>query len=183
MEIYIWIIVIVALGAFTQSSSGFGFSIITMSLFPLFFSVIDSMILVVLTNMVAVTFIVIRYFKHIQFRLLIIPVILSLITTYIGLINIVSIDNHIIIKVLGIALILLSIYFLFFANKIKVPANQLTASIAGITAGLMNGFLSIPGPPVVLYYSAALEDKREIYCHGSIFIFYKQHTENCIFHN
>jgi uncharacterized protein len=157
----LWIILIVILGAFSQSSSGFGFSIITMSLFPLFFSVIDSMILIVFTNLVAVTFIVVRYYKHIQFKLLIIPVILSLITTYIGLINLIEIDNDIIIKGLGVLLILLAVYLFFFSNKVKVPANQLTASIAGIIAGLMNGFFSIPGPPVVLYYSSAIGDKRQ----------------------
>ncbi len=161
MEIYIWIILIVILGAFSQSSSGFGFSIITMSLFPLFFSVINSMVLVAFTNIIAVTFIVIKYFKYVKFKLLMIPAALTLLTTYIGLMNLVSIDNSSIIKILGISLILLSIYFFFFANKIQIPANQFTAAVVGITAGLMNGFLAIPGPPIVLYYSAALKDKKE----------------------
>lgn len=161
MEIYILIILVVCLGAFVQSSAGFGFSIITMSLFPLFFSVIDSMILVVFTNLVAIVFIVVKYFKHIQFKLLVVPLILLLITTYYGLVNAVKIDNDIFMKILGIALILLSIYFYFFSKKIKMPANQLTATITGVVAGLMNGFLSIPGPAVVLYYSAAIKDKKE----------------------
>jgi len=161
MEIYIAIVLVVILGAFTQSSAGFGFSIITMSLFPLFYSVVDSMILVVFINFVAVTYVVVKYFKFIRFRLLIVPLLLSLVATYFGLVNIVSIDNDIFVRILGGALILLSIYFFFFSSKISIPANQWTASTAGIVTGLMNGFFSMPGPPAVLYYSAAIKDKKE----------------------
>ncbi len=72
------------------------------------------------------------------------------------------INNDIVFKNIG-RCVYPSINFISFSSqvKVKIPANQLTASIAGVVAGLMNGFLSIPGPPVVLYYSAAIEDKKE----------------------
>lgn len=42
MGIYILIILIVIFAAFAHSSSGFGYAIIAISLFPLFFYIIDS---------------------------------------------------------------------------------------------------------------------------------------------
>lgn len=54
--------------------------------------------------------------------------------------KVVSIDNDIYVRVLGAGLIVLSIYFFFFSNKIKIPANQWTAASAGIISGLINGF-------------------------------------------
>lgn len=118
------------------------------------------MILMVFSGLVITIYISVKYFKYINFKLLIVPLVLSLCTTYFGLKNVVSIDNDIYVRVLGAGLIVLSIYFFFFLNKIKIPANQWTAASAGIISGLMNGFFSIPGSPIVLYYSAANEDKR-----------------------
>ena len=71
-------------------------------------------------------------------------------------------DNGLAMKILGLSLILLSIYFYFFSDKIKVPINKWSALIGGGISGLMGGLMGVPGPPIVLYYSVALP-KKEAY--------------------
>ncbi len=161
MDNVVLICVIVMAAAFIHSFAGFGFSIIAMALLPMLMSVIDSMMLLIFANLVTVAYITVKYFRYINFRLLIVPVVLSLAGNYVGLSCLVGFDNAFAIKILGSALVLLSAYFFFFSKKIKIPDNQIFASIAGAASGLMSGFFSIPGPPIVLYYSAATKQKEE----------------------
>lgn len=151
---------IIFIAALIQASTGFGFSITTMMVFPLIFAVTDSMVLINMTNFVAVTFVAVKYFKHIRWKLVALPLVLSLVGNYIGLKNIVSMNNTNAMMFLGVALILLSVYFFFFSTKIQIPANQTTAAVSGTASGLMSGFFSIPGPPMVLYYSVAIKEKE-----------------------
>lgn len=160
MKIILVAILIVYIAALIQSSTGFGFSITTMMILPLLFSVTDSMVLINMTNFVAVIFVMVKYYRKIQWRLIFVPLILSLIGNYIGMTNIVRMDNTYAMMVVGSALLVLSIYFYFLSDKIKMPANQTTAAVSGSVSGLMSGFFSIPGPPMVLYYSVAIKDKE-----------------------
>lgn len=160
MDIILIAILIVFIAAIIQSSTGFGFSITTMMVMPLLFSVMDSMVLINMTNFVAVIFVTVKYYRKIQWRLVVLPLGLSLIGNYIGMSNIVAMNNTYAMMILGSALLLLSFYFFFFSKKIRIPANQATAAMSGTASGLMSGFFSIPGPPMVLYYSVAIKDKE-----------------------
>lgn len=152
---------ITILAAIIQAASGFGYGLILMALFPLFFSIPDSIILILLSNMVGMTYITLKYVKFVNWKIFIIPALLSLIGNYFGLVGILSIDNDLGIKFLGILLVMLSLYFFFFSNRITIPNNHISASITGALSGLMGGFFNIPGPPVVLYYSVATKTKEE----------------------
>ena len=59
---------------------------------------------------------------------------------------------------LGVVLILLSIYFLFFNRKIHIRPTTSSGIIAGAIGGTLSGLFSTGGPPVVLYLSHATND-------------------------
>ncbi len=65
------------------------------------------------------------------------------------------------IKILGGFLIALAVYFFFFSQKLKIPNNRISASVARLISGLTGGFFNIGGPPVVLFYSVAAKSKLE----------------------
>jgi uncharacterized membrane protein YfcA len=57
---------------------------------------------------------------------------------------------------LGGVLILLSIYFLFFNQRVRLKPTLINGVLAGTVGGTLNGLFSTGGPPVVLYLSSAL---------------------------
>ena len=59
---------------------------------------------------------------------------------------------------LGIVLVLLSFYFLFFDSKIKIRPTTVNGVFAGTLSGVLVGLFSTGGPPVVLYLSKATTD-------------------------
>ena len=64
-----------------------------------------------------------------------------IIVSTIAIFALTRIEDHILRRILGVALILISIYFILFSQRIKMP-----------TTGLMGGFFGMQGPPAVLYF-------------------------------
>lgn len=62
------------------------------------------------------------------------------------------IEDHILRQILGVALIVISIYFALFSQKIKLPTTKQVQVGAGTLSGLMGGFFGMQGPPAVLYF-------------------------------
>jgi uncharacterized membrane protein YfcA len=69
-----------------------------------------------------------------------------------------SVDNKILILLLGVALFVLSVYFFFFSDRIRIRPTWYAGLIAGLLSGLMSGLFSIGGPPVVVYYMQSERD-------------------------
>ena len=59
---------------------------------------------------------------------------------------------------LGTILIILSIYFIFFNNKINIKPTFTSGLTAGGLGGILSGLFSTGGPPAVLYLSSAAPD-------------------------
>ena len=62
------------------------------------------------------------------------------------------IEDHILKQILGVALIVISIYFALFSQKVKLPTTKQVQVGAGTLSGLMGGFFGMQGPPAVLYF-------------------------------
>lgn len=160
MSQMIYVVILFFIAVLIQSTTGFGASLIVMTGLPLVYTLAESMVLKTCVNIITITFIVYTYRKHISFKLLTIPVLSSLIFNYIGVYFLGRIDNASATLWLGLLLFLLSLYFFFFANRIHMPTNTITAIICGGISGLLGGMVGIGGPPIVLYYSAAIKDKN-----------------------
>ncbi len=173
----IFLVVTVMIAAVVQSSTGFGFALIIMSLWPMFLNVCDAMLLQQFAAGVLIFSLAVKYRKYIVFKNIWLPLILALGGTTVGMLYMTKIDNRIALKYLGGALIAISIYFLFFGKRIRIPNNKLTGAIAGTSTGLLSGFFNIAGPPVVLYYSSVLTEKHQymatLQFFFSVIIFYK----------
>lgn len=59
---------------------------------------------------------------------------------------------------LGAVLVVLSVYFLFFKDRISMKPNIPNGLLAGTLGGTLGGFFSTGGPPAVLYLCNATPD-------------------------
>lgn len=157
----ILICVILFFASFVQAASGFGYAIAAMAFLPIFLPLTDSMMVTIICSFLIMLFLYIKYRKHVNYKLAVLPLIFSLAGALVGLVLLVNSSNELAIKILGGFLIALSIYFFIFAQRIKIPNNRISASTAGLISGLTGGFFNIGGPPVVLFYSVAAKNKLE----------------------
>ena len=59
---------------------------------------------------------------------------------------------------LGVVLIILSLYFMFFNKNIRIKPTLMNGVLAGALGGTLGGLFSTGGPPAVLYLNSATND-------------------------
>lgn len=136
-----------------QGVTGFGASIIMMMALPLFLPITQGAGCSVAITILFSIIMIFNYHQYIDFKKAIKPAILYLIvsTTTISLST--SIDPTIAKKILGVFLILISIYYLFINKDNNKKDLSLPVSIFCIVfSGVCDGMFGIGGPLMVLYF-------------------------------
>ena len=152
-------IALVTLGAsYIQSVTGFGFGIFSMIFLPSLLLYTEastlSSVLSTLTSIVTI----LTVWRSISFKNIIFPTLGSLVSTYLAVSFVSTQSNKTLILLLGIALFILSIYFMFFSDKIRIRPSWYAGLVAGAISGVMSGIFSIGGPPAVIYFLQSEED-------------------------
>jgi uncharacterized protein len=160
MGIYI-MIVAAMIGGFLQSSTGFGYSLVCMTIYSYFLPIKEAIVLQAFVAMFTIAYYTFLQFKHINFRLFIIPALFSIVTTYIGTELVYIGSEEILKKVLGITFILLTIASLTIFKRIKISKGIGGMFVAGSVSGLIGGLTNLSGPPMVIYYLQVTNDKNE----------------------
>ncbi len=159
IEQLVIVLIITAMGGFIQRVTGFGFGIFVMLFFPHIMQTHTSAAAIsTLVSCSISMYNAIIYRKHIPFKKNIPLVLAALITIPIAVRFSVLVSGEFFNKALGVVLIGLSIYFLFFNNRIKIRPSAKNGVIAGGLGGILSGLFSTGGPPVVLYLMNAFSD-------------------------
>lgn len=158
---YIWIAIVSLLGSTVQGATGFGYAMICMSLWPLLIPFKMASIMEVISAFVMTIGIAFKFRRHINFKLMIIPFFSSIIGSTLGVSLLMAWDDVHLQKILGIALILLALYFIFYSEKIHIRPTITNSIIFGFISGFSGGLFNVGGPAMVVYYLTASKDKME----------------------
>ena len=155
-------IFLLSIGAsFIQRTTGFGFGIFIMTMLPFLMPSYGEA--TTLSGLLAITTsaaIVWRLRSYVAWQRLW-PILLTfIIVSTIAIFALTRIEDHILRRILGVALILISIYFMLFSQRIKLPTTKKVQVGAGTLSGLMGGFFGMQGPPAVLYFISSEKDKQ-----------------------
>lgn len=148
-------------GSFVQSASGFGYAIVVMAILPLFIPFQAAAILEVLSSFAMVAWIALKYRRHINWKLLAWPLLANCVFSLAGIWIQTGSAEALLRRILGGALLALSVYFVFFSSKLTLKGSALGGALAGCISGVCGGLMSIGGPPMVTYYLAATRTKEE----------------------
>ena len=164
MESIVIVIFLLSIGAsFVQRTTGFGFGIFIMTMLPFFLPTYGEA--TTLSGLLAITtsaVIVWRLREYVTWQRLW-PILLTfIIVSTMAIFALKRIDDQILRQILGVALILISIYFAAFSQSIKLPTTKRMQVGAGSLSGLMGGFFGMQGPPAVLYFIQS-EPSKEHY--------------------
>ena len=146
--------------SFIQRTTGFGFGIFIMTLLP---SIIGSYgEATALSGILALTtsaIIAWRMRKLIVWKKLI-PILVTFIVVSTAAIFILTrIEGQLLNRILGAVLILISIYFCLFSQRIKLRPTKCVMFSTGTLSGVMGGLFGMQGPPAVLYFITVEDDK------------------------
>lgn len=148
--------------AFVQRVSGFGFGIFIMTLLPyLLPSYGEATTLSGLLALVTSAIIVYKIHRFIQWKKLLPILITFLIVSYFSVWFVAAASEGFLKKILGGILILVSIYFFFFSDKLKLKPTMLVQVSMGVISGIMGGLFGMQGPPAVLYFIACTDKKND----------------------
>ncbi len=168
---YILFMLVTLCGSFIQSICGFGSAIFTMSLYPYFMPYSMSVTLTGLTALSSNVGNVLPRIKHIRWKLLIAPILGYLaFAAYSTIFAVSKSDSKLLNIMLGVVLILLSFYFIFFKDKIKIKPTFVTGLIVGGLSGILGGLFSISSPPIIVYLLAVTKGKDEYFANMMAFL-------------
>ena len=146
------VVLITLAGSYLQSVTGFGFGIIAMIFLPRLLLYTEANVLASILSTLTSALVVISMYRKINWRNLFFPLLGSTVANYLAISFVKSAKNETLILILGVALFLLSIYFFFYSERIKIRPTWYAGLFAGMISGVMSGLFSISGPPMVIYY-------------------------------
>ena len=158
----IYIILLAAGASFIQRTIGFGFGIFIMTALPFLMpSYGEAVTLSGLLSLTSATVVMIKYLKFVTWKRLL-PIVASfIIFSTIAICLLDKIEGQAMRRILGITLILISLYFSFFKAKLQklIRPTKGWQYGTGAASGIMGGLFAMHGPPVVLYLIVSEPDK------------------------
>ena len=144
-----------------QTVTGFGSGIFMMVFFPMLFPILGASAISSAISLAGTCTLSWHYRKKCQWKLTLIPALVYILVSSGAILLAPYLPTDLLKKVFGVFLMLLSVYFLVFSSKLKIKATLMSATVCGTLAGILGGLFGIGGPPMVIFFLAALDDKEE----------------------
>ena len=163
MEFSIEIFLLAAGASFVQRTIGFGFGIFIMTALPFLMpSYAEAVTLSGLLSLTSATVVMLKYIRYVNWKRLLTVLAAFIIFSSIAIFLLDRIEGRPMRMILGVMLIVISLYFGLFKDKLQKLIKP-TASWqlgAGVISGVMGGLFGMQGPPVVLYLTVSEPDKN-----------------------
>lgn len=155
---YCLLIAVCAGGAFVQRVTGFGMGIFAMLFLPYFLPSSGMCAAIMgLMSLISSTVNAVKKRGHIQWRAML-PMVVAAFLVIPGAVALSAyLPQSVLKRLLGVVLVVLSVYFLFFSKRIHLKPTVGSGVAAGVLGGALSGLFSTGGPPAVLYLIHATE--------------------------
>lgn len=161
-ENLIYITLLAAGASFVQRTIGFGFGIFIMTALPFLMpSYGEAVTLSGLLSLTSATVVMLKFIKYVTWQRLLPMVAAFVLFSTIAICLLDRIEGQSMRIFLGIMLIIISIYFTFFKEKLQkiIRPTKRWQLGTGSVSGIMGGLFGMHGPPVVLYLISSEPDK------------------------
>ena len=150
--ITIYILAILFIATLVRSTFGFGESLIAVPLLVFFIPIEEAVPLSVLVSIVIAAIVVVQDHQKIHFSSAKWLIIFAAVGIPLGLVLLTYGNENLTKSILGILIILYSIYSLVSKNSLKLASdNKLWLFICGFLSGVFGGAYGLNGPPLVIY--------------------------------
>lgn len=150
------------LSTFIQRVTGFGFGIVFMSVAPyLMPSYGEATALSGMLALVCALGTGLQLVKFIPWKKLTIITATFLVISFFAVRLVAHVDSKLLKHILGVVLILASIYFSFINGKLRIRPGAGSQICMGTLSGMMGGLFGMQGPPAVIYFISCTDSKEE----------------------
>ena len=149
---------IIILASFIQGATGFGFVLVSAPLLSLFLPLTTLVPTLVILGLFINILIVASTRKHIALKEIKILIFMGIIGIPIGVYGLNTLDTAILKLIIGAIIIFTSIA-MFIGLNLTLKNKLYSYSIAGLASGILNGSISMSGPPIVLFLTNEGYDK------------------------
>lgn len=162
-ENILYIILLAAGASFVQRTTGFGFGIFIMTVLPFLMpSYAEAVTLSGILSLTSSTVVMLKYLKYVSWKR-ILPILAAFLAmSALAVFMLEKIEGRTMRIILGLILILLSLYFCFFKERLQKVIKPTSGWQigSGVISGVMGGLFGMQGPPVVLYLINSEPDKN-----------------------
>ena len=156
------IILITFASSFVISITGFGFGLVSMSVFPLLMSVREANMLTTLLALPVILINLIPSWRSMKPKILLPLMAFTLVGAPLGIFFLVRLNERYLLLGLGVVIILTLALNAFRSNEREWKPRLWLAAIAGTVGGAFGGAYATSGPPITLYLSGIIKGKVEL---------------------
>lgn len=149
LTIIIGFIIIFSAG-FVQGATSFGFSLLSVPLLGLFLPLRIIVPMLIIYSLIMNSIILYQIREHVKLKRIAVLVISAVVATPIGANLLINLDEGVLKVIVGV-IVTISAVSLHFGYKVKINNEKLAYVPVGFISGLLNGSVSISGPPVILF--------------------------------
>lgn len=162
MEIsYIYLMIIIIFAGFTQGVTGFGFSLVAVPLLAFFLQVKEITPILIFLSIITNIMVMLSSKSQYKIKELIVLIAFGIIATPLGAYVLLVLNQQILKAIVGIIISLTAI-FMLKDYKLNIRHFKFSQAVTGICSGILNGSLSLSGPPIILYMSNQGAKKDEL---------------------
>ncbi len=154
--------------SFIQGMAGFGFALISVPILTLSISPKVLVAIIVLYSAITNIFIIFKVRKFVRLKEIWMLIIFGIMGIPFGTYILKVVDTNIIKLIVGIVIII-TVIIMFKGIKVKFKNIKFTFGVVGFLSGLLNGSISMSGPPVVLFLSNQEFDKNSFRANLTIY--------------
>ncbi len=160
--------IIIFLAAFLQGTTGFGFSLFSIPLLTLFISPKTAIPMILLVSLIINISVLYNSRKSLNFKFILPIFLFSMIGVPIGAKLLLILPDYVLKIVIGIFILLFGILFLFNV-RFKVKHEKVTRAFVGFFSGLLNGSITMSGPPIIIFLANEQKGKMHFRAHLASF--------------
>ena len=161
MDIVVSLFLLSVVGAFVQRTTGFGFGIFMMTMLPaLMPSYGEATALSGLLSMSMSLVVAYRLRKYVTWRRMGIMLIAFTVFSTFAIFGLSLMNDHTIRVVLGVVLVVISLYFALFSSRIHLRATPVVQGVIGSISGVMCGLFGMHGAPAALFFVSSEPTKQ-----------------------
>lgn len=151
-------LVIVFIASIVQGATGFGFALTSMPLLAIFIPLDVVVPIMVIFSLITNVLILVKLWSYVRIKKIWLLIVASSVSAPFGTYLLLIIEERVLKITVGLLIILFALV-LWKGYSFTIKREKLALIPVGFLGGLLNGSLSLSGPPVVLFLTNQKEDK------------------------
>ena len=142
--------VVIFCAGLIQGATSFGFSLFALPILAVFMPLKIIVPMLVIYSIIMNSIILYKIREHVKIKRILMLIIAAVIATPIGANMLINMNERVLQLIVGVIVAISALSF-YFGYKIKISNEKIAYIPVGFLSGLLNGSVSLSGPPVILF--------------------------------